>query len=280
MREVLLALLCLPFLLARVQAAESLFKIPANAAQELPAGVPRVVDTNGCVIHIDGMFTTKAYQQENLRLLVAEANKVARELQLPEVLPIAASNLTRAFIGTFGYNYLLRGLGNVTTSNYSYGVERDYKFSDLALANLDEMCCQYSKEYQWPLSRLDTNAAYQLATQWLAAAHMDVEGLNRDCVVHVVLDPHWNGVRLGEIPKHTFTPIYYLWWAPKGGKTETGGAEVELFLPTKTLLQLRVDDPKYILRAPLVFTNLAALFPGKATIKTNWPVKREVITPR
>jgi hypothetical protein len=236
------------------------------------------VDTNGRVTFIDGQFTTRAYQDEAFRLVIEEANKVAREMQLSESQPITKSNLTDAYIGSFGCNYQLRGVGSVTTSNYSYGIERDYKFSDLTLARLDQRCREFYKEYQWPLGRLDTNAAYQLATQWLASVHMDVDGLSRDCLVHVVLDPYWNGVKLGELPKETFTPMYYLWWAPKGSKTETGGAEVELFLPTKTLLQLRVDNPKYILRAPVVFTNLAALFPGKATITTNWPVKPQYIS--
>jgi hypothetical protein len=56
-------------------------------------------------------------------------------------------------------------------------------------------------------------------------------------------------------------------------------ARAQLFLPTKTLLQLTVDDVKYIARQPVVFTNLAALFPGQATIRTNWPVKPQYIPP-
>jgi hypothetical protein len=34
---------------------------------------------------------------------------------------------------------------------------------------------------------------------------------------------------------------------------------------------LSIDNPKYSLRPPLVFTNLAALFPGQAEIITNYP---------
>jgi hypothetical protein len=36
-------------------------------------------------------------------------------------------------------------------------------------------------------------------------------------------------------------------------------ASVRLFAPTNALLQLRVEDPKYILRKPLLFTDLSAL---------------------
>jgi hypothetical protein len=49
------------------------------------------------------------------------------------------------------------------------------------------------------------------------------------------------------------------------------------FLPTKSLFQLTVDDSKCILRQPVGFTNLAALFPGKVMIRTNWPVKPQYI---
>lgn len=269
--------LCLCFVLNQIQASETLLSIPDNAAKELPAGVPRTVDTNGRVIYIDGMFTTKAYQQEAFRLIIEEANKVAMELHLPETLPITKTNITRAYIGPFGYNYQLKGLGSVDTLNYSYGVEKGYKFSDLTITKIDDRCREYAVKYQWPLNRLDTNAAFQLATQWLAAAHMDVQGLNRGYDVRVALDGYWNNVKMGELPKRKFTPLYIISWLVKGKPPYSagGGASVELFLPTKTLLSLSVNDPKYILRPPLAFTNLAALFPGKATITTNWPVKTE-----
>jgi hypothetical protein len=231
----------------------------------------RTVVTNGNVFYVDPMFTTPAFQEEGLRLVLEEANRVSRELQLPESLPITRSNLTHAFISPFGYTYIRKKIGNVTTSNFWYGVEQDYKLSDLGIANYDERCREYWQKYQWPISRLDTNAPYPLATQWLAAVRMDVAGLNRDCDMHVSVSPYWNDVELGEIPKDKFTPMYCVWWSPKGTRGTTGGALVEVFLPTKTLLQLKVRDPKYILRPSLVFTNLAALFPGKAEITTNKP---------
>ena len=134
-------------------------------------------------------------------------------------------------------------------------------------------------KYQWPVARFDTNAPYQLATQWLAAAHMDVDALNRDYDVRVAVDGYWNNVSMGELPKRRFTPLYIVSWLVKGKPhySAGGGASVELFLPTKTLLSLSVEDPKYILRPPIAFTNLAALFPGKAEIKTNLPGKVIVI---
>jgi hypothetical protein len=95
---------------------------------------------------------------------------------------------------------------------------------------------------------------------------MDVERLNHDCHVNVAVDSAYV-----QAPPGKFVPIYFVSWVPSNGIGDV--ASVRLFEPTKALLQLRVEDPKYILREPLIFTNLAALFPGIAPIHTNYPVK-------
>jgi hypothetical protein len=248
---------------------------PIGKPDTLPPGVPRNLDPNGNLFHVEPMFTTPAYQDEALRLIIEEANRVAADLGLPESLPIVKTNLPQGFISPFGYAYIWSKIGNITTSNFSYGVEHGNKFSDLTVAKYDERCLEYCRKYKWPLSKLDTNTPYSLATQWLAAVHMDVAALNRECDVHVSVSPYWNDVQLGQLPKDKFTPLYVVWWATRDRtrKPGTGGTEVELFLPTKELIQLTVSEPKYILRPPLVFTNLSALFPGTAEIITNKPSK-------
>jgi hypothetical protein len=259
----------------------SLLLAQALAADDLPPGVPRIVNPDGSLCFVEPAFTTREFRNEALRLVIEEANKVAKELNLPESFPITRTNLMDAFISGFGYMLDRRAVGTITTSNYWYGIGRDYKFSGLTVANYDARCFEYRDKYRLPVSQIDTNAAYHLAMQWLAAAGMDVNGLNRDCEARVAVSPYWNGLdKLGEKPREqTFAPIYYVWWrsAKNRADEQDGPASVELLLPTKTLIQLSVDDPKYILRKPVVFTNLAALFPGKATIKTNWPVKPEII---
>jgi len=256
-----------------------IFKIPDNAAEDLPVGVPRTVDINGKVICIEPTFTSRAYEQETFRLLIEEANSVAHDLRLLEPLPIAATNIVYAYVGRFGYNYLLGGLGNISTTNYWYFVEKGYKFNDVSITKIDEHCRNYSEKYQLPIERLDKTAAYQLATQWLASARMDVRALNRDFDVDVALDGYWNNVKMGELPKKKFAPLYIVSWLTKGQPhySAGGGAYVELFLPTKTLLTLSVDDPKYILRQPVVITNLASLFPGKGEVITNYPAEPKII---
>jgi len=182
-----------------------------------------------------------------------EANRVAQELQLPEQLPIIDTNLVRSYITPNGMLRFTRAIGNVTTSNYTYYVSVDGKFSFLESAHQDSLRLKWFTEYSWPISRLDTNAAYQLATQWLADVSMDVQGLNRDCNLHI----RPTAVR-GEGATARFLPLYWVYWT-KGTEGQGSMASVGLFLPTKTLLQLRVENTQYILRKPLQFTNLDLL---------------------
>jgi hypothetical protein len=126
-------------------------------------------------------FTTEAYRKEALKRVIQEANWAARQLQLVEALPIIETNLLEAYITPYGGARNLHAIGNVTTSNYVYGVSRDYKFSFVIATHVDEDRSKLATQYLWTKSREDTNSAYQLATQWLAAVSMDVKGLNNDC---------------------------------------------------------------------------------------------------
>lgn len=243
----------------------------------LPAGVSRGVDTDGNVIDVDHQFTTPQYQRAAAHLLLEEVNRIAKDFSFPdEVLPITATNITKLHFYPFGFSYFLKSLGGlVCTSNYVYTVGHDNKFSGVVVANYDQVCLKLQKT-RLPLEQLDTNAAYQLATQWLATVSIDVTGLNRDCKPHIAVSPFWNGLaKLGQQPKKEFAPIYYVWWTSPKNDTEHFGsaASVELFLPTKKIIQLYANDPKYVLRKPLVFTNLESLFPGtgSVTIFTNTP---------
>ena len=230
------------------------------AAQELPPGVPNPIGPDGKYTSAV-FFTTRAYQAEAFRLVLQEANQVAKELELPEKLPITVSNTVYAFITPFGDAYANKRLGNITTRHYSYGVEQGYKFSELCIMDLDKLCFGYRESYQLPREEFDTNSAYCLATQWLAAVHVDVEALNRECQVEVEVNPFWNRIKRGGKLRETFVPIYDVHWlSPKNIAEKVGDiVMVEMFTPTKTLLQLSVQDPKYVLRPSLVVTNLAYL---------------------
>lgn len=238
----------------------------------LPKGFPDPFGTSeqyGPHFHL----TTAAYEKEARRLVLEEATKVATELGLPEELPLTESNIVQSFIPPFGFAYMNESVGNVTSHRYWYFVAKGWKFSTLTIANSSGVEASYAQQYRWPSSRLDTNTAYNLATQWLAAVSMDVAGLNRDCVMHAAPDPHWNRYRWNTpFTKATFTPIYSVYWIPRQSTNGSSvAASVGLFAPDKTLLSLRVEDPKYILRKPLQFTNLDELL---ANPTSRWKARR------
>ncbi|HEV2330542.1 MAG TPA: hypothetical protein VGY56_17310 [Verrucomicrobiae bacterium] len=252
-----------------------------EAGWQLPPGVPRYVDTNGIVLYVNHRFTTAAYQKEALKLMIGEANRVAKELALPEKLPITESNLVEYHVSPFGFSYAYKMIGNVSTKDYNYGVAASDKFNSCTIANYDQICLALQGQSTLPIEDLNTNLAYQLATQWLEAVHVDVGRLNKDCKAKITLNDFWNGLPKGdEFTKTNFVPIYDIsWLSPRNQREHFGDvAFVELYSPTKKLLQLSIADPTFILRPPLIFTNLASLFPGVAPIHTNHPAKAVWIT--
>ncbi len=234
---------------------------------EFPPGVPNPIGPDGRYTHAM-MFTTKAYETEARKRLIAEANDVAQQLQLPEKLPITESNMVSSFISPFGYAYAKKALGTITTTNYAYFFSQGSKFSYLVNRHQDELCREFETSNTLPISVIDTNDALTLAKQWLAAVSMDLAGLNRDCVVTVKPDTTYI-----HSPAGKFVPVYYVLWSKHGTGPGTGVASVRAFTPNKTLLQLRVQNASYILRPPIVFTNLAELL-----LQTNGPQATNVPT--
>ena len=233
----------------------------------------RVVSTNGANTNATNAqvkitFTTPAYNKEAFRRVLQEANKIAQELRLPEKLPITENDVVERFIAPYGITRIRPYIGKIHTRDWGYYVSVGQKMSYVEGTHQEQDCLKWMENYRWPRARIDTNAAYQLATQWLAAASMDVAGLNRDCLVRVAPEQYWNEAN----PKKrtTFVPIYDVVWRSPEQLRENFGmvAAVRLFAPTKALLSLSVEESTYILRKPLVFTNLDGLLS-----QTNIPAK-------
>jgi len=96
---------------------------------------------------------------------------------------------------------------------------------------------------------MDTNAAFAIATQVMAAAGMDAVALNRDCRIDIRASmpdgPH----------ARYFLPDYWVTWRKPG--------KVVAFLvftePNKIIRTLLVSDSAYILRRPIVVPNAGEL---------------------
>ena len=205
---------------------------------------------------------TEGYRREALGLIIREANQAAQVLQLPEHLPICESNVVESFLSPLRYAQETGAIGTISTTNYCYCVSRSNKLCYILGVHQNTDCARWEQDYLWPVSRVDTNAAYQLATQWLAAVSIDVAGLNRDFSLSIETDNLY--VRP---PPGKFVPVYSVAWCKpheqnpnivyaSGTPRWRVIASVRLFLPTKTLIQVRVEDPKYILRPPVTFSNV------------------------
>jgi len=244
-------------------------------ADDLPPGVPNPIGADGKKTDAI-MFTTPAYRDEATRLILLEANKVASELKLADDLPITKENARQIYISPFGMCWVDKTVGNVETANYIYYVSQGDKFSYLEGTHQNEDCQKYMRQYLWPVSDINTNAALIQATQWLKAASMDVNGLNRNFQVIVKADSDYI-----HCPPGKFVPVYDVAWCKKWKPVPgiiysqtpewDSVASVRFFAPTKTLMQLRVEDPKYILRPPLVFTNLTKLLLGTNSSEESIP---------
>jgi hypothetical protein len=210
----------------------------------------------------DWRFTTKAYRDEALQMLLKEANDVAKTLNLSEQLPITTTNLIGVFIGPPA----LVALGSIATSNYVYCASIGRTFSGFDQKNRAETFDRAKTEYNWPIDRMNTNRAFQIATQIMGTAGIDVASLNRDCSLEITVS------RPERAQGTHFVPNYWVTWR-KPGKV---AANMEFIEPTRTIRQLHVWDNKYILRQPLSFTNLASLLDQtNAPPMTNEPLRKK-----
>ena len=216
------------------------------------------MDTNGNAEFIEHFYSSDAFEAEEFRLMMQEANHAAQALQLEEDFPITKSRVSSARTSRFGFYYNQGMMGYVATTNYTYRV--------LSGGKLDHVEIDHSYEV-WrglqiilPEKKVDNHAAYQLATQWLASLSVDVKGLNRDCQLTVASSPVLNNVVSGKKPtRRMFAPTYDVTWRTTNGPA----AYVQLYLPDKLLIQLAIDDPKYNLRPPLFSPTWRRFFPVK-----------------
>lgn len=213
-----------------------------------------------------------SYTKEALAVVISEANRIAKALKLKDSVPITVTQLVEAFVPPPGYSKDYDSIGNITTSNYSYYITRGNKLCYVVKTHQEEDGPKWQNDYSWPVDRVDTNAANALAMQWFTAASIDIDALDRDLTKRVYVANKY----LQPPPGH-FVPIYAVGWFKRSipnpdivlmtQKWPEWEAVVSAVLlqPTETLIQLRVEDTKYILTKPLTLTNLAAALHLTAT---------------
>jgi hypothetical protein len=186
-----------------------------------------------------------AYQQATLRLMLDEANVYASRLKLPEKLPLTAESLKEKFVAPPHLATGFGALGSLRTTNFSYGFGKGRHLSYIMRLPKDKSNRPlYDRLKPWAIdpARVDTNAAYMMATQFLVNAFVDLPRLSS---AKVSIEPM--------TVLDMTTCIYTVEWQRGGNPI----ALVTLAKPKAELWTLRVEDPELILR-PALSVNLPA----------------------
>jgi len=185
-----------------------------------------------------------------LALMVSDASDAAGRLRLAEALPIRRENVCLASVHD-PVAVPQMGLGGVfETTNWVYSYPRSGKLAYVIRKNPNfwrKADPERYRPYAVPESALDTNAARQVALQWLGALSVDLDRLSRECVAKIQVT-RILGMAI---------PEYAVSWSSKGETV----ASVWFLDPGRQLWQLRVEDPSYLLRPSI--TNQVALKPWR-----------------
>jgi hypothetical protein len=190
----------------------------------------------------DVRFTTSEYRETVLELVLQEANHYADRLGLSENLPIQREHLIESRPGTPWMQQQFGLLGSIRTSNYFYGVVKDNRLVYITGRSAAQRYdAAHKQQHVRPWSELNTNAAYQLATQWLARAYVDVARLEKECLRTVEPIEFGDGM----------VPNYSVRWM-RGDDTVV---QLQLFEPDRLLNSMHIEDPSFVLRPRIVVPN-------------------------
>lgn len=210
------------------------------------------------------LHTTSAYQAAALQLMVGEANFAAEQLGIPERLPVQTNGLVVAEVGppTLGVN------GAVGTSNYTFSFKRGHLTSVRKrdwMKRLDPSITNVS-ELSKLSSRIDTNGAYQLATQWLNGLSFNVSALNERFTPHIV-QITGRGAAANAVP----LPMFQVTWGERPPPFDLmSPLRMHLLGTTPELLELHVRDRKLCGRPPLIVSNQSKLLEP-------WPTPQDFV---
>jgi hypothetical protein len=232
-------------------------------------------DDQGELQRLEWRATTEAYNEAALEVLLKEVNEIARELGLPEKLPIKRSDLLEKRVNTPFWADHTGQFGFVSTSNYYYYASAGDKLNCIIpnFGTDDVLRPAYMeslrRRYVSPRTQMDTNAAYEMATQWLSKADMDIQALEHDAEKVDISAWEIGG---------KFVPIYVVRWQQLAAHRGDNGlskyepiASVHFIAPQCQLLQMDVNQTKYIKRKPVTVADRYSLLQ-----KTDDPKLREL----
>src|ERR1035441_3594328 len=162
-----------------------------------------------------------AYKTTVVAMALVQASQVAHRLDLPCLETIVQSDVKRVFVSPPGLSKPMLPSVSFDTTNFGFSFTDGKLYVIHGYSHNDWDMLHY---HQWVKMRslIDTNAAYQLATQWLSAVSVDVSALNRHYPRSVGQAQFWGdkGTNLVALP------IYQVKW---GDDVANPRVAVEIF---------------------------------------------------
>ncbi len=227
----------------------------------------------------------RAYRSSLAPRMAAEASFYARELRLPEALPIK-STAARINPPSAG------GLGHVETDSFFYSFPGSdtkpltngggfesflepgkvaYVMCKIPFAFLKLETGAGPATIQRELAKLptqiDTNSAYLLATQWLGSVDVAIEKLEARyqpaVAQQIFVEAGTAPFSLSNAPtcgSRTLLPVFDITWG--GDADSSPPVWVQINGATKSLIHIRMEDTRFSKRPPIVVTNAASSRPA------------------
>jgi hypothetical protein len=220
--------------------------------------------TLGDIFHI-----SPAYSNAITTLMVNEASFFAEHLNLPLPRPLRIADVSAhisspefyrelGYVEAKGFEFHFPEPNDPPATN-EYGNVRFIEPGKLAYVLKKKPLKEYRDEdgelgekFFSLTPAIDERTAYELATQWLAAVHVDVMALEKEykpLSVRAEYRTASGSRRKG--------PIFGVTW---GGPGETEPpVQVQILGTTKELIALRMEDTRFSRRSPIVITNAVEL---------------------
>lgn len=187
------------------------------------------------------MIVPLAYKSVAVILMLAEINFCASRLQLPVNLPIKRQDIRNEMV--FAPRRLIFA-GRLDTEKYVFSFARSGRLR--FITKLDNgRGNQTLREYLEGLSKIkstiNTNDAYRMATNWLAAMDIDLQRLEKEHPPIVKQQTFTSWPEEGEPSKKIPLPIFDVKW----GDWARPVIDIQISGATGELLKLRQEDDSY-----------------------------------
>jgi hypothetical protein len=191
---------------------------------------------------IETLRTSLAYKLVVAGMVLSAMNSIRERLNLSSK-PIEPKDIIGFYVSPPGLDKkpMLPGVANFETANFMF-IFRDAKLYCVMNTQTNVESVEHYREWAKMPSLVNSNEAYQMATNWLSSVYVDVAALNRKYPVDVWQRSFWATppTNWGEQGSNlTKLPLYYVTWT----KGDYQAAKVGIFGPTKQFIGLTIGDP-------------------------------------